>query len=119
MKDQIKTIIINPHETKVELQTTDDTSFFGTRLDGLETKIAELEKQIQLMKDEVGYSDLLNRRNLEIETSRLVELNIRIQQNHAELEKQIQSIKKEIGETGRPPSTVDLEEKTAIVPAEV
>ena len=114
LKDQIKTIIINPNETIVELQTSNDNSIFGTRLDGLETKIVELEKQIQSMKNEVGYSDLLNRRSLEIETSRLVDLNTRIQQNHAELEKQIQAIKKEIGNLGEKTDNVQPKYETEV-----
>ena len=58
LKDKIRTIIINPNEMRVELETTDDASSFGTRLVGLETQIeenhADLEKQIHSIQKEIG-----------------------------------------------------------------
>ena len=54
LKDKIRTIIINPNETIVEMKTTDNTSSLGTRLEGLETQIQAIHSEIQSIKEEIG-----------------------------------------------------------------
>ena len=46
-KDKIRSMTINTNEMRVDLETTDDASSFGTRL-------ADLEKQIHSIKNEIG-----------------------------------------------------------------
>ena len=54
LKDKIRTIIINPNETTLELQTTDDTSSFRPRLKGLENQVQAIQSEIQSIKIEIG-----------------------------------------------------------------
>ena len=54
LKDKIRTININPNETTIEMQTTDDTSTLGTRLKGLETQMQAIQSEIQSIKKEIG-----------------------------------------------------------------